>query len=43
VKLGAGGVEKIYEIGLTPEEQAQFGKSAASVQELIDVLNRPAA
>jgi len=43
VKLGAGGVEKIYEIGLTPEEQAQFAKSAASVQELIDVLNRPAA
>jgi malate dehydrogenase len=43
VKLGAGGVEKIYELGLTPEEQAQFGKSAASVQELIDVLNRPAA
>jgi malate dehydrogenase len=43
VKLGAGGVEKIYEIGLTPEEQAQFEKSAASVQELIDVLNRPAA
>jgi malate dehydrogenase len=43
VKLGAGGVEKIYEIALTPEEQAQFAKSAASVQELIDVLNRPAA
>jgi malate dehydrogenase len=43
VKLGAGGVEKVYEIGLTPEEQAQFEKSAVAVQELIDVLNRPAA
>ncbi len=43
VKLGAGGVEKVYEIRLTPEEQAQFEKSAASVRELIDVLNRPAA
>src|SRR5271170_135904 len=36
VKLGAGGIEKIYEIKLLPDEQAALAKSAASVQELID-------
>jgi len=40
VKLGSQGVEKIYELLLTPEEQAQLKKSAAAVQELIDVLTR---
>jgi malate dehydrogenase len=40
VKLGSQGVEKIYELILTPEEQAQLKKSAAAVQELIDVLTR---
>ncbi|MGD0015771.1 MAG: malate dehydrogenase [Bryobacteraceae bacterium] len=40
VKLGSRGVEKIYELILTPEEQAQLKKSAAAVQELIDVLTR---
>ena len=38
VKLGAGGIEKIYEIKLTEEEQAKLNKSAASVQELVNVL-----
>jgi malate dehydrogenase len=38
VKLGAGGIEKIYEIKLTDEEQAMLKKSADSVQELVDVL-----
>jgi len=38
VKLGATGIEKIYEIKLTGEEQAMLAKSAASVQELVDVL-----
>jgi malate dehydrogenase len=38
VKLGANGIEKIYEIKLTAEEQAMLNKSAASVQELVDVL-----
>ena len=38
VKLGAGGVEKIYEFQLTSEEKAMLAKSAASVQELVDVL-----
>jgi len=40
VKLGAEGVEKVYEVSLTPEEQTQFGKSAAAVAELIEVLTR---
>jgi malate dehydrogenase len=40
VKLGSQGVEKIYELILTPEEQAQLKKSAAAVQELIDILTR---
>jgi malate dehydrogenase len=38
VKLGAGGIEKIYEIKLTDEETAKLHKSAASVQELVNVL-----
>jgi malate dehydrogenase len=38
VKLGAGGIEKIYEIKLTSEEQAMLKKSADAVQELVDVL-----
>lgn len=38
VKLGARGIEKIYELKLTAEEQAGLKKSAAAVQELVDVL-----
>jgi len=38
VKLGAGGVEKIYEVKLTAEEQTKLDKSAASVKEMVDVL-----
>ena len=38
VKLGAGGIEQIYQIKLTDEEQAMLKKSADSVQELVDVL-----
>ncbi|MEP7353956.1 MAG: malate dehydrogenase, partial [Acidobacteriota bacterium] len=38
VKLGANGVEQIYQIQLTDEEKAKLAKSAASVQELVDVL-----
>jgi malate dehydrogenase len=37
-KLGARGIEKIYELKLTPEEQAGLKKSADAVQELVDVL-----
>jgi malate dehydrogenase len=38
VKLGAGGVEQIYQVKLTDEEQAQLKKSADAVKELVDVL-----
>ncbi len=38
VKLGARGIEKIYEIKLTADESAKLHKSAASVQELVNVL-----
>ena len=37
-KLGAGGIEKIYEISLTDEETAALRKSAGAVQELVDVI-----
>ena len=40
VKLGARGIEQIYEIKLTADETAKLQKSAASVQELVDVLAR---
>jgi len=39
VKLGSRGIEKIYELKLSAEEQAGLQKSAAAVQELVDVLN----
>ncbi len=42
-KLGAGGIEKIYEIALTAEEKAALHKSAASVQELVDVIKKKMA
>ncbi|MCU1336237.1 MAG: malate dehydrogenase [Bryobacterales bacterium] len=38
VKLGAKGIEQIYQIKLTEEEKAMLAKSAASVQELVDIL-----
>ncbi|MBX3276935.1 MAG: malate dehydrogenase [Acidobacteria bacterium] len=38
VKLGANGIEEIIQINLTAEERASLQKSAAAVQELIDVL-----
>ncbi len=40
VKLGAGGVEKIYEVKLTDDERAMLKKSADSVQEMVDVLKK---
>jgi malate dehydrogenase len=40
VRLGAGGVEKIYEVKLTDDEKAKLHKSAGAVQELIDVLKK---
>jgi malate dehydrogenase len=43
VKLGRGGVEKIYDIKLNGDEQAALKKSAAAVQELVDVLKQKTA
>jgi malate dehydrogenase len=40
VKLGADGVEKIYEVKLTDDEMAMLKKSAAAVQEMVDVLKQ---
>jgi malate dehydrogenase len=38
VVLGAGGMERVFEIGLTPDEQAAFDRSAAAVRELVEKL-----
>ena len=40
VALGANGVEKLIEISLNEKQTEQFAKSCASVQELIDTLNK---
>ena len=40
VKLGARGIEKIYEIRLEGEELAMLKKSAASVEELVGVIRK---
>ncbi len=40
VKLGAKGIEKIYEVKLQPEEQAQLDKSIGAVKELIEVIRQ---
>jgi malate dehydrogenase len=41
VVIGAGGVERIVEIPLTPEEKAMLDKSAASVRALVAVAAKP--
>ena len=38
VKLGRGGAEQVIEIRLTPDEDAAFKKSVASVRELVEKL-----
>jgi malate dehydrogenase len=38
VILGNGGIERVLEITLTPDEQAAFARSAAAVKELVDKL-----
>ena len=43
VKLGAGGMEQIMEIKLTPDEQTALRSSADSVQELVDVMKKAKA
>jgi len=40
VKLGAGGAEQIIEITLLPDEQTALDKSAASVKELVEILDQ---
>jgi len=38
VKLGARGIEQIYELKLTESEKKELDRSAAAVQELVDIL-----
>ena len=38
VKLGKGGIEKIIEVKLTPEESAALQKSANAVMELVNIM-----
>ena len=38
IKLGSGGIEKVYEVKLTGDELAALKKSAAAVKELVDVM-----
>jgi malate dehydrogenase len=38
VKLGRGGIEEIYELDLTEQEQAWLDESAAAVGDVVDVL-----
>jgi len=38
VKLGAQGIERVFEVKLTEEEMAALHKSAAAVKELVDVM-----
>lgn len=40
VVIGAGGVERIVEIKLDEQEQAEFDKSVAAVQKLVDEMDR---
>jgi malate dehydrogenase len=40
VVLGAGGMERVFEIELTAEERAAFERSADAVRELVGVLGR---
>ena len=42
VKLGASGIEKIYEVLLNDTEKAAMAKSAGAVQEMVDVLKAKA-
>jgi malate dehydrogenase len=39
VKLGAGGVEEIVEFELAPEEQEALSRSAAAVQDVVEILS----
>jgi malate dehydrogenase len=39
VVLGRGGMERVFEIKLTPDEQKAFDASSAAVKELVDKLS----
>ena len=43
VKLGANGMEQVMEIKLTADEQAALKRSADSVQELVEIMNKAKA
>lgn len=43
IKLGAGGMEQIFEVSLTADEAAALAKSAAAVQDLVAAMARLAA
>lgn len=43
VKLGAGGVESVIQVKLTPQEDAALKKSAAAVRELIAIMGKQPA
>ncbi len=43
VKLGSRGIEKIYELQLSPEEKAMLSKSVTAVEELVGVLQKKMA
>jgi malate dehydrogenase len=38
VKLGSGGIEGIYELDLSNDEQAMLDDSAGAVREVVDLL-----
>jgi malate dehydrogenase len=38
VVLGRSGMERVFEIELSPDERAAFDRSAAAVRELVDTL-----
>ena len=40
IKVGAGGMEQVIEIKLTDQEQKALEASAASVQELVEVMRK---
>ncbi|HYO83156.1 MAG TPA: malate dehydrogenase [Bryobacteraceae bacterium] len=40
VKLGAGGIEQIYEVKLQAAEKQALDKSAAAVKELVDIIQQ---
>ncbi|MBL8176679.1 MAG: malate dehydrogenase [Bryobacterales bacterium] len=40
VKLGANGIEKIYEVQLTDAEKAMLDRSAAAVKDLVDTIKQ---